>query len=413
MPKRKPKKRQSGGLLRGPSHAQGGMPAIIGGKETVELEGGEYIIRKSSVDKYGEGTIARINQGLVDPAKLRQLKKGGKVKKQTGGRVKKSSNKRRYQTGGRTSNTRIYQNGGRTSSGTTSNVAGHVHTYSNVDEHGNGWTDWAVHPENSNIKHRHKVVNFLVRTAQSQCYPNCEELYGVQGAGPHTHNLGANITTEMENRNYKKGGSVTGRKKMPRKRVKRRMQMGGQTCPSGQRMQNGTCVSIGGTMGRTGGYKKGGKVRSIAERKMSRGKTARRKFQTGGHTHTLPKTEAQHAHHLNAGGEGHRHATNAGNQGPAGYTGMPVGHAGSGMSGVSYGMTNMGSQYNWNVGGGGHRHTAVGNQPRRGGVRQRNTQNYMKKGGTVKETKNVKMRNVQSFKKGGRVGRKPIKRRRR
>ena len=98
------------------------------------------------------------------------------------------------------------------------------------------------------IINRHKVVNFLVRTAQSQCYPNCEELYGVQGAGPHTHNLGANITTEMENRNYKKGGSVTGRKKMPRKRVKRRMQMGGQTCPSGQRMQNGTCVSIGGTI---------------------------------------------------------------------------------------------------------------------------------------------------------------------
>ena len=72
-------KHQSGGLLRGASHEQGGMPAIIGGNTPVELEGGEYIIRKSSVDKYGEGTIARINQGLVDKNKLQQLRKGGRV----------------------------------------------------------------------------------------------------------------------------------------------------------------------------------------------------------------------------------------------------------------------------------------------------------------------------------------------
>ena len=87
MPKKKSRKYNQGGVLRGPSHARGGMPAIIGGKEPVELEGGEYIIRKSSVDKYGEGTIARINQGLVDPGKLRQLKKGGKINKlyQSGG----------------------------------------------------------------------------------------------------------------------------------------------------------------------------------------------------------------------------------------------------------------------------------------------------------------------------------------
>ena len=76
---RKKKKYNRGGLLRGLSHAQGGMPAIIGGQEPVELEGGEYIIRKDSVDKYGAETIARINQGLVDPNKLRQLKQGGPI----------------------------------------------------------------------------------------------------------------------------------------------------------------------------------------------------------------------------------------------------------------------------------------------------------------------------------------------
>lgn len=81
-------KKQSGGLLRGPSHAQGGIPAIVGGTTPVELEGGEYIIRKSSVNKYGEGTIARINQGLVDTNKLQQLKKGGKIiKRRNGGKI--------------------------------------------------------------------------------------------------------------------------------------------------------------------------------------------------------------------------------------------------------------------------------------------------------------------------------------
>tara|TARA_R100000008_G_C3566993_1_gene159686 strand:- start:659 stop:1369 length:711 start_codon:yes stop_codon:yes gene_type:complete len=81
-------KYQSGGYLQGPSHEMGGIPAIVGGTTPVELEGGEYIIRKSSVDKYGEGTIARINQGLVDAGKLQQLKKGGRVtKKHMGGTI--------------------------------------------------------------------------------------------------------------------------------------------------------------------------------------------------------------------------------------------------------------------------------------------------------------------------------------
>ena len=35
-------KYQSGGYLQGPSHAQGGIPAMVGGTTPVELEGGEY-----------------------------------------------------------------------------------------------------------------------------------------------------------------------------------------------------------------------------------------------------------------------------------------------------------------------------------------------------------------------------------
>ena len=79
------KRKQNGGLLRGPSHERGGMPAIIGGQEPVELEGGEYIIRKSSVNKYGAETMARINQGLVDPNKLRSLQNGGYATPRGGG----------------------------------------------------------------------------------------------------------------------------------------------------------------------------------------------------------------------------------------------------------------------------------------------------------------------------------------
>ena len=75
-----PATKQNGGILRGPSHTNGGIPAVIGGHDPVELEGGEYIIRESSVQKYGEGAMARINQGLVDPNQLRQLKEGGRVK---------------------------------------------------------------------------------------------------------------------------------------------------------------------------------------------------------------------------------------------------------------------------------------------------------------------------------------------
>ena len=44
---------QQGGYLQGPSHKKGGIPAVIAGQEPVELEGGEYIIKKSTVDAVG------------------------------------------------------------------------------------------------------------------------------------------------------------------------------------------------------------------------------------------------------------------------------------------------------------------------------------------------------------------------
>jgi hypothetical protein len=295
MPKRKRNrkrvlKKQQGGILRGPSHAQGGIPAVVGGTTPVELEGGEYIIRRSSVAKYGEGTIARINQGLVDPAKLRQLKKGGRVnpnrknpKKfmhggmhnncppgqymsggvcvdspssgggmggggyRKGGKIKSKKVKRfthggemstsssescppgQYllngqcvpgstgsdgtdmKRGGRVRKTKKrFQDGGEISlpvSSQTSNNAGHVHNFT-IDISGNVTIYEAVHPQEPMIKHRHYYSgvwpNGFVTENQSDCYPNCESLYGYAGAPPHAHNI--SMTQQINN--YRGGGSV-------------------------------------------------------------------------------------------------------------------------------------------------------------------------------------------------------------
>ena len=70
------KKKQKGGYLSGPKHKDGGMPAIIAGKEPVELEGGEYIIKASTVDAVGKENMDTFNK----TGKLPQMKKGGKVK---------------------------------------------------------------------------------------------------------------------------------------------------------------------------------------------------------------------------------------------------------------------------------------------------------------------------------------------
>ena len=87
------RKKQKGGYLKGKSHKDGGIPAIVGGSTPVELEGGEYIIRKSSVDKLGKGVLEHINKKGRIPtvAKDRNVEQygiGGWLKK----RAKKKNN---------------------------------------------------------------------------------------------------------------------------------------------------------------------------------------------------------------------------------------------------------------------------------------------------------------------------------
>ena len=54
-------KAQRGMLTKGKSHAQGGIPAIVGGTTPIELEGGEAIINKNSTARFGN-LLSEINQ---------------------------------------------------------------------------------------------------------------------------------------------------------------------------------------------------------------------------------------------------------------------------------------------------------------------------------------------------------------
>jgi len=57
----KKKKYESGGKKKGPSHANGGIP--------IEVEGGEFVIRKSSVNKDTEAYLEYINKyGKLPPS---------------------------------------------------------------------------------------------------------------------------------------------------------------------------------------------------------------------------------------------------------------------------------------------------------------------------------------------------------
>ena len=68
-----------GGYLVGRSHEEGGIAAWIGDEE-IEVEDGEFIIKKKSVDKYGTDFMHRLNQGLVSED-IKKMKKGGRTNK--------------------------------------------------------------------------------------------------------------------------------------------------------------------------------------------------------------------------------------------------------------------------------------------------------------------------------------------
>ena len=91
---------------------------------------------------------------------------------------------------------------GQQNSGVTSEDADHTHEYL-VDQNGNGWALTAFFPQEPKINHKHRVINWIIQSAKSGCYPNCESLYGYPGAPPHIHtigNSGANINNNTGTR---------------------------------------------------------------------------------------------------------------------------------------------------------------------------------------------------------------------
>ena len=60
-PKVAKRKLSEGGMLVGPSHEDGGISAIVDGTTPIEVEGGEFVINKQTVDAVGEDFLHKLN----------------------------------------------------------------------------------------------------------------------------------------------------------------------------------------------------------------------------------------------------------------------------------------------------------------------------------------------------------------
>ena len=93
-------KKSEGGMLVGPSHDNGGIPAIVDGVEPIELEGGEFIINAQTVGAIGEPFLHKLNSTQTEyhtgGYEQGQLPNPSNFDK--GGRVKVNKNK--LQNGG-------------------------------------------------------------------------------------------------------------------------------------------------------------------------------------------------------------------------------------------------------------------------------------------------------------------------
>tara|TARA_Y100000034_G_C6825061_1_gene371925 strand:- start:343 stop:1071 length:729 start_codon:yes stop_codon:yes gene_type:complete len=95
----RPQKKNQGGMLHGPSHEQGGIPAIVGGSTPVELEGGEYIVNAQTVEAVGQPFLDKLNSTQTEyhTGGFEQGHLPGPSNFDRGGRVNK---RKKLQTGG-------------------------------------------------------------------------------------------------------------------------------------------------------------------------------------------------------------------------------------------------------------------------------------------------------------------------
>jgi hypothetical protein len=73
-----PKKFAEGGMVNGPSHAEGGVPFTVQGAGGYEMEGGEFIVNKRSTKQY-RGLLEKINNSYSINPSQRKFATGGMV----------------------------------------------------------------------------------------------------------------------------------------------------------------------------------------------------------------------------------------------------------------------------------------------------------------------------------------------
>ena len=99
------KKKSVGGMLVGPSHELGGIPALVDGTEPIEVEGGEFVVNAKTVDAVGEDFLHKLNHTSTpyhDPAtgfSQGQLPTPSLFKQ--GGQFPEKKQKKIFQNGGR------------------------------------------------------------------------------------------------------------------------------------------------------------------------------------------------------------------------------------------------------------------------------------------------------------------------
>jgi len=107
------RKKYAGGLLKGPSHEQGGIPAVVGGKYPIELEGEEFVVNADAARAVGTPFLEKLNRtqspyhsqpgfgkGELPGSMYKRGGKIGRKKMRKGGRPRG----RRMQAGGHTHN---------------------------------------------------------------------------------------------------------------------------------------------------------------------------------------------------------------------------------------------------------------------------------------------------------------------
>ena len=334
------RKKNAGGYLTGPSHEQGGIPATLQHGGEIELEGGEYIINAQTVNAVGTEFLDELNstatsyhQGGYNPGELpnpSNYRRGGRVKrikKQYGGSAGNGVRTNLQTSGGEyTCLTNNYPGCGDGINGT---YVGSMHYHPDK-----GYMAGAQHSEQShpilqrvnNTNGRNRMRKGGTPRRQRRRYqegghthlpalhhheqytPHHHRL-AFEDATYHTHNVDTPFGTyESSETGFQLGQSgpdgfrVTHAPSETRGMTSNQYFEGEATSTEAGDHTHPGAHSHGGNTTRSRMYRRGGKLNSNRRKKMRRGGRVRtRKYQTGGHTHSVPITSIDHYHQQNPG----------------------------------------------------------------------------------------------------------------